>query len=377
MRRASEEALRHRAERLRAALRPLEADAFLITSLPNIRWLTAFPGTAAAVIVTSGALYFVTDLRYSLAVERLRAEGSMPGALDLVVAEPSYDEAIAGLLERLAAHRVGVEADHLTVRRYRWLADRLAGRTPAIELVPTESVVERLRAVKDAEEIAVLREAAARLTEVAAALPSVVRRGRSELETAVDLENRLRRAGFERPAFETIVASGPNSALPHARAGERRLGPGDPIVLDFGGVYRGYCVDLTRTAYLGRPPESFERLYAAVRAARAAALGVIRPGARAGLVDEAVRAELARHGFGAGVAHGAGHGLGLEVHEYPRLGRPRAGGEDPLLAAGMVLAIEPAAYFPPLGGARLEDDVLVAETGCELLTPAPRDLLVL
>ncbi|HXH07531.1 MAG TPA: Xaa-Pro peptidase family protein [Vicinamibacterales bacterium] len=373
----SQEALRRRAGRLRAELHRLEADGLLVTSLANLRWLTGFPGTTAAAVVTAGSLYFVTDLRYSLAVERLRAEGALPVDLELVVAEPSYDEAIAGLLERLGLRRVAFEAEHLTVRRFRWLTERLARRAAPLELVPTEAVVERLRAVKDAEEIALFREAGARLAEVAAALPVIVRRGRSERRTAADLDTRLRRAGFERPAFDTIVASGPNSALPHARAGERRLAPGDPIVLDFGGVYRGYCVDLTRTVFLGRPPEAFERLYAAVRAARSAALAVTRPGARASLVDQAVRQELTRHGFGGAVAHAAGHGLGLEVHEYPRLGRARSEADDPVLAAGMVLAIEPAAYLPALGGARLEDDVLVTDAGYELLTPAPRDLLVL
>jgi Xaa-Pro aminopeptidase len=189
----------------------------------------------------------------------------------------------------------------------------------------------------------------------------------------VDFE--LRRAGFERTAFETIVASGPNSALPHARPGSRRLGAGDAVVLDFGGVYKGYCVDLTRTGFIGHPPKSFSRLFNAVADAQAAAIAAVRSGVRASEVDGAARGLLAERGLDRAFGHATGHGLGIDVHEYPRIGRPTREAEDPLLRDGMVVTIEPGVYVPDVGGVRIEDDVLVGPDGAEVLTDIPRGLM--
>jgi Xaa-Pro aminopeptidase len=185
----------------------------------------------------------------------------------------------------------------------------------------------------------------------------------------------MERAGFERPAFETIVASGPNSAYPHARPTDRRLSAGDLVVLDFGGVLDGYCVDLTRMAGIGQIGSASERLYGSVRDAHAAALGAVRAGVPGSDVDAAARQVLESNGLGAAFVHGTGHGLGLEVHEAPRLARATAVlGE--MLEAGMVCTVEPGAYVEGVGGVRLEDDVVVTNGGSELLTDAPRDLLM-
>jgi Xaa-Pro aminopeptidase len=185
---------------------------------------------------------------------------------------------------------------------------------------------------------------------------------------AHDIDALIRRLGFERPAFETIVASGPNSALPHARPGARVLQPGDGVVLDFGGVYDGYCVDLTRTVQLGDAGSDFRRVFAAVAEAQQAAIASIRPGIPASAVDSAARAVLGRYGLEEAFGHGTGHGLGLEVHEEPRIGRALAGVPDLLLEAGMVFTVEPGAYVEGVGGVRIEDDVLVTEDGCVVLT---------
>ncbi|MCA1652257.1 MAG: Xaa-Pro peptidase family protein, partial [Acidobacteria bacterium] len=237
-------------------------------------------------------------------------------------------------------------------------------------LVPTERVVERIRAVKEPAEVAILREAAARLSSVTVRVARFVLAGRSERDIAADIDGALREAGFERPAFETIVASGPNSALPHARPGPRRIEPEDGVVLDFGGVYDGYCVDLTRTVQLGRSRE-LSRLMDAVRQAHAAAVHAVKPGARPSEIDAAARDTLVGHGLAAAFGHGTGHGLGLEVHEEPRIGRLSPGQPDEPVESGMVFTIEPGAYVPSLGGVRIEDDVLVVPGGCEVLTHVP------
>jgi Xaa-Pro aminopeptidase len=206
-----------------------------------------------------------------------------------------------------------------------------------------------------------------------------VRRGRAERDVALAIDWRMRRAGFERAAFDTIVAAGPNAALPHARPGERTLTEGDLVVLDFGGVYDSYCVDLTRTVSIGRAGSQERDVYAAVRAAHDRAIQVVGPGALPFAIDAAARDELTTRGLGDAFGHGTGHGLGIEVHEAPRISRRRPdaeGGEDPV-RPGMVFTIEPGAYFPGWGGVRIEDDVVVTERGVDLLTHAATDLIEL
>jgi Xaa-Pro aminopeptidase len=232
-------------------------------------------------------------------------------------------------------------------------------------------VIESRRAVKDDEEMAILREAGRRLSLSARGLPALVVEGRTELEIAADIESALRSAGFERPAFETIVASGENAARPHARPGSRRLQRRDGVVLDFGGVYDGYCVDLTRTLSVGPAAPDLSRLFAAVREAHDAAIAFVKPGARPSEIDQAARQVLARHGLAEAFGHGTGHGLGLEVHEDPRITKLPGALPDESVVPGMVFTIEPGAYVPGLGGVRIEDDVLVVEGGCEVLTDVP------
>jgi Xaa-Pro aminopeptidase len=213
------------------------------------------------------------------------------------------------------------------------------------------------------------------LTKVADTVFGAVRAGISERALAVVLEGAMRSEGFERLAFDTIVASGPHSALPHYRAGERVLSDGDLLVLDFGGVLDGYCCDLTRTVSIGPPSLEARRLHDAVHAAQAAAIAAVRPGVEASAVDAAARTVLTDRGFGEAFGHGTGHGLGLEVHEDPRISQRRADTVPVTLAPGMIFTVEPGAYLPGFGGVRIEDDVLVTETGCDVLTAVPRDLL--
>jgi Xaa-Pro aminopeptidase len=362
-----------RLARVRERIAADRLHGFLVTSSVNVAYLTGLRASASAVVVTDQSATLVTDFRYrDAAVQRLEREDA-PTDLTLQIVDQSYDQTIVDVIRRLDVRRLAIEADNLTVRRFNWLHRTLAG-TASLE--PTEQIVERLRVVKDEVEIETIREAARRLSEVAGRVWSFVAEGRMERQIAADIDGALLAAGFERPAFETIVASGPNSALPHARPTVRRLGPGEPVLLDFGGVYDGYCVDLTRVGVLGRAGTALSKLHEAVAAAQDAALAVIRPGATASSVDRAARSALEARGFGRDVfGHGTGHGLGLEVHEAPRVAPPGSGTEaDTALEAGMVFTVEPGAYVSGIGGIRLEDDVLVTSAGAELLTRVPREL---
>jgi Xaa-Pro aminopeptidase len=365
-----------RLDRVRASLALDSLDALVVTHLPNVRYLTGLAGSAGLAIVTAERCLLLVDSRYETAARALPS--AKPGGPLTVELATSYDAALVAALQRIPPRRIGIEAAWMAVNRFNRLSRALAsvpmpfGPPDACPvLVPTERMVERERALKDAGEIATLREAAARLSTVAGRLPALVRVGRTERAVAADIDAALRQAGFERPAFETIVASGPNSALPHARPGARTLAAGDPVVLDFGGVYDGYCVDLTRTVGLGGFGAELGRLFGAVEEAQRAAVEVVRPGVLPSEIDAAARNALARHGLAEAFGHGTGHGLGLEVHEEPRISRKAEGEAEQPVQAGMVFTIEPGVYLPGIGGVRIEDDVLVTGEGCERLTHAP------
>jgi Xaa-Pro aminopeptidase len=368
-----------RLARTRLDLHDASLDVLLVTHLPNIRYLTGFHGSAGALVVAATGCLLVVDTRYASAARLLLTRhADLARHVEIVVAERTLDDAIMGALTRVRASRVGIEATSMSVARFQKLESALlhpadgAGATGGVRpvLIPTERVVERARLVKDDEEIRTMREAGRKLATLAGRLESLVRPGRSEMEIAAELDAGLREIGFERPAFETIVASGPNGALPHARPGRRRLEASDGVVLDFGGVYDGYCVDLTRTVQLGDGTAEFRRILAAVSAAHIAAIEAIRPGIRASSVDAAARRSLERDGLAGAFGHGTGHGLGLEVHEEPRISRYTPGQPDPVLEPGMIFTVEPGVYLDGIGGARIEDDVLVTEAGCEVLTRA-------
>jgi Xaa-Pro aminopeptidase len=344
---------------------------------PNIRYLTSFNGSAGLLIVDPIRAQLIVDFRYGIAARAaVTSVDGDPAAVEVVVAPTSLDDTAVQCLKARRAFRIGIEGHWMSVARFNRLSKALAADAPSPfaspdpcpALVSTERLIERSRCVKDDVEIATLREAGRRLATVAERVPAFVREGRTEREVAADIERLIKEAGFERPAFETIVASGPNGALPHARPSSRRLEVGEGVVLDFGGVYDGYSVDLTRTVELGSPAPDWRRLSAAVAEAQRAAIAAVRPGVPASHVDAAARDVLKRHGLGEAFGHATGHGIGLEVHEEPRIARYVDGQTDAVLEPGMVFTIEPGAYVEGIGGARLEDDVLVTAAGCEVLT---------
>ena len=363
-----------RCARARDRLTALNLDALLVTHLPNVFYLCGLRATAAALFLAKGRMTLVTDARYITTARTLAKSLASPTGVDIVQVGGSYDETIRDQLRASGPALVGVEADSLSLKRWTWLRDSLAGETT---LVATDGVVEAGRIVKDAGETDCLRTAGRLLADVVSTALRLAAAGRTEREVAADIERAMATVGFDGRAFETIVASGLRSALPHARPSQRRLSDGDLVVLDFGGVYDGYCVDLTRTGCVGRPRREATLLHAAVLEAQTAAIATLRPGILASEVDAAARQVLECHGLAKAFLHGTGHGLGLEVHEAPRIApssQLRRSGTDVVLQAGMVCTVEPGVYLPDVGGVRIEDDVLVTPDGCEVLTETSREL---
>jgi Xaa-Pro aminopeptidase len=359
-----------RLQRLQASLAPAGLQALLVSTPVNLTYLTGFSGSAGLLLLTPRARLLVLDGRYEVSAREQLAAGDLADT-SIARVDTRFDLTLATLIAREALGDVGFEAAHTTVATLR----RWQTASPGVTWHPTEGLVERLRVLKDTREVEILRRAGGALAGVAKDLGRFVTRGRTEREMAAAIDEALRRAGFERPAFATIVASGPLSAHPHARPTDRRPTEGDLVLLDFGGVLDGYCVDLTRVAVIGPARPEVVALHDAVAAAHRAALRAVRPGVAAWTIDRAARQVLEDRGLGAAFVHATGHGLGLEVHEAPRIARPESDGTD-TIEAGMVFTIEPGAYREHLGGVRLEDDVLVTADGGEVLTEAPRTLLV-
>ena len=351
-----------RQQRLALELERLKLDAMLITHMPNVRYLTGFTGSSATLLAGSRPL-FVTDGRYA---EQAREQVARPR---VVVAKGG---ALAGATREIAARkpsRLGIEAEHMTVATRSLLAREVGGS----KLIATSGLVERLRVLKEPEEVDAIREAVLLGGHLLPLVLRALRPGRSEVEVAARLEYAARRAGAEGMSFETIVASGARSALPHGVASEALLPKLGFVVLDYGVILHGYCSDMSRTVHLGRPTRQERGWYSAVLEAQLAAISVVSPGAKISEVDRAARSVLKRSKLEKFFTHSTGHGVGLEIHEPPRV----AATQDGELKPGMVITIEPGIYVPGKGGIRIEDMVLVTSRGYELLTPARKDFVEL
>jgi Xaa-Pro aminopeptidase len=350
---------------LRALLPGAGVDALLVTDLVNVRYLTGFTGSNAALLVHAdgdAASRFCTDGRY-----RTQAADEVPD-LDAVIDRASA-VALAGQAPGLRVERLGFESDSVTVDAH----TVLAGAAGAVPLHRAPGLVQRLRAVKDDDEVAALRRACAVGDAALAGLLAAggLRPGRSEREVALDLEDRMRALGAAGPAFDTILAAGAHSAVPHHRPTTAVLEPGDLVKLDFGALVDGYHSDMTRTVVLG-PAAGWQReLHALVAQAQAAGRAALAPGTEVSAVDAAARGVVERAGRGEEFVHGLGHGVGLQIHEAPALSSTGTG----VLAAGMALTVEPGVYVPGRGGVRIEDTLVVRDGAPELLTHTARELL--
>ena len=337
-------------------------DALLILDRKNIRYLTGFTGSDGALLVGPDWLVLLVDGRYAT-----QAREESPGS-ELF----EFRSRVQGIAEAAGgrgAEVIRFEASSLSVEEYLRLREKLAGAT----LTPLAAEHLLLRAVKTAEEVARMREAARIAAEALAAVREMIRPGVREREIAIELEYRMRLAGAEGIAFETIVAAGANAALPHAAPGSRRIAAGDCVTVDCGAVAMGYCSDETCTFIVGRASDRQREVYGLVREAHDRAILAIRAGVSCGAVDRVARGFLDEAGLGVCFSHGTGHGVGLDVHEAPRL----AAGREEILEAGMVVTVEPGVYLPGLWGIRIEDMVLVTEEGCEVLTRTPKELTIL
>ena len=338
-------------------------DALLVTSLPNIRYLTGFSGSHALAVVTARNAYFISDSRYALQSAReVKRFRRIIGSLGL------FEDAAAAKTLR-GCRAAGFESDSLTYAQYRSLRTLF----PRVPFRPTSGIVESLALVKDRREVACIEEAAAISDSVFHDVLKFLRPGVTELEIAAEISWLNRQRGAESDAFDVIVASGPRGALPHARPTARKIRRGELILLDFGSTIRGYCSDLTRTVALGGVPRRLREAYRAVLEANESAAASARGGMTARALDAVARGCIRRRGFGRYFIHSLGHGLGLRVHE-----RPRVSALSPeVLQAGSVITIEPGIYIPGSGGVRIEDDVLLGDRGCRVLTRSPRELIVL
>jgi Xaa-Pro aminopeptidase len=350
---------------LRSGLAAEGLDALLVTHLPNVRYLTGFTGSAALLVVHREATVLVTDFRYAV-----QAPAEAGPVATVEVDQKSVWERLGRVLTDLGiAGALGIESHALTVRD----AERVGALTRA-RVVPVTEQVERLRAVKSPEEVAAIRAAADLAQEALAEVLPGVRVGRSEREIGAALEAALRRRGSEWHPFPTIVASGPRSALPHARTSARTVGRGEWLLIDFGAQVDGYCADLTRTVIVGGRADDRQRaMYDLVRSAQHRALEHLRQGMTGREGDALARDVIAARGFADAFGHSLGHGLGLEVHEAPRLA-PTA---EAVLPAHAVVTVEPGVCFSGWGGVRLEDDVHLGPDGPERLSDGRTELVEL
>jgi Xaa-Pro aminopeptidase len=342
----------------------LKIDALLVSGLPNIRYFSGFTGSNAFLLVTHDSQTLFTDPRYTV-----QASQECNCAVRTVTGRALH-VAAAQFIQRKRLKKIGFEKARLSYEGYQLLKEHLPlGAT----LKPLAGVVEKLRMIKTGDEIARIRRSVITNSEAFDRTLKRMEPGVSESSIAAELEYQMRLLGAEKPAFETIVAAGPHSALPHASPTEQLLAANELLLIDMGAFQSGYASDMTRTVFLGKPDARTRSMYRAVLEAQQAAISAVRPGITAQQVDRVARKVLKEHGLAKEFVHSTGHGLGLEIHEPPRLGK----NDKTTLAAGMVITIEPGAYVEGTGGVRIEDTVVVTNSGCEVLTPTSKEMMFL
>lgn len=349
-----------RIDKLRAELAARDLDAFLVTDILNVCYLSGFTGSTAVALITKSDSILITDFRYAE-----QAESECPG-MRLQLVESHWVAGAPEAIESCHAQCVGFESHGLSFHDWMELSAVVSG----VHFLAQDDLVGQLRYIKDDGEINLIKEAA-RIADLAYDhISGVLKPGIRECEIALELEHFMRQQGAEKEAFDSIVASGPRSALPHGKSTGRGIGIGDMVVMDYGAKYQGYHSDITRTVMLGSPDGKQQQIWNIVREAQEIAIAAVRPGISGGDVDAVAREYITSRGHGEHFGHGLGHGLGLDIHDGRILGRR----SETVLEPGMVVTVEPGIYIPGWGGVRIEDDVLVTESGAEVLTKAPKTL---
>jgi Xaa-Pro aminopeptidase len=352
-----------RIERLRQVMQQQDLPAMLITNAYNRQYMTGFVGSAGYVLITQDRALFLVDFRYVT-----QASEQSPG-YEIIEHEPKAAATILELLNQIGIKRLGFEQSDVTYGAYLSYQKNLGG----IELVPTDQLVESLRMIKDSGELQIMQEAADLADAAFTHILTKLKPGVSENEIALEIEMFIRSNGGTSTSFDTIVASGERSALPHGRAGERILQANEFVKMDFGAYYKGYCSDITRTVVLGKPSVKHKEIYDIVHEAQLNCLNNLKPGMTGSEGDALARDVISQYGYGDHFGHGTGHSLGLEIHESPRLSKL-----DPtILKTGMVVTVEPGIYLPGFGGVRIEDDVVLTDTGIKILTHSTKDFLTI
>lgn len=352
-----------RLTRLRQAMETKGLEAMFIASAVNRRYLSGFTGSAGYVVITKDRAVLMTDFRYTMQASEQASE------FEVVEHALRMTDTLKQLLAEMNINRLGFEQDHVTYSTYTSYQEQLQ----PVELVPVSGIVEDLRMIKDADELAVMRQAAQLADKTFSHILNFIKPGVSEKELALEMEFFMRKNGATSSSFDTIVASGERSALPHGVASDRIIQGNEFIKFDFGALYQGYCSDLTRTVVLGKPSEKHHEIYNIVLEAQLKALERIRPGMTGREADAIARDVIKGYGYGDNFGHSLGHGLGMEIHEYPRLAHT----SDQVLTPGMTVTVEPGIYLPGFGGVRIEDDIVITDNGIEIITQSTKQLLVL
>jgi Xaa-Pro aminopeptidase len=352
-----------RLKRVRRALEAAGTNMLVETHPPNVYYLSGFTGDSGVLLVETSSVRLFTDGRFTI-----QAREEAPGIRTHIHSGGPLLAAVGDHMRGKRHIRAAIAPSRLSLAGWNILK-RAGGK--GVRWLAIDSLVDQLRAVKDASEIERIRDAARVGSEVMEETIRLIRPGVTELDLAAEIGYRMRRKGASGESFEAIVAAGPRSALPHARPTARQIGRNELVVLDLGAILRRYCSDLTRTVYVGRAPSRIRRWYQAVLEAQAAGRDAVRAGVTTGAVDAATRAVLQRKGLGRYFVHSTGHGIGLEIHEDPRLAR----GQKTLLETGNVVTLEPGVYVEGVGGIRIEDDAVVTPRGAEILTTTPREFL--
>lgn len=345
--------MKHRIKRLRRTLRRNKLDAIIISKPSNIYYISGFRGTDSYCLISTLESFIITDFRFT---EQARKETV---DFEIVSNSASLFKKTTRLIKKLSLKKIGFESRHLTVKEAKGISDALGKR-----LYPTFRVIERLRIIKEAGEIATIKKAAAVARDVLKKSIKEIKIGDREKDIALKIDFLLRKKGAESVAFPAIVASGPNASMPHARPTARRIKDEEPIIIDCGARFNGYNSDLTRTHFVGKINEYFKLIYSIVATAQAKAIDRVTPGEKISDVDKAARGYISRKGFAKYFGHATGHCIGIDVHEFPKINSKN----HTILKEGMVFSVEPAIYIPGWGGVRIEDMVLVTAKGCVVLT---------